>query len=100
MKNPNSRLVRWIVRLEDYTYEIEYKKGKENTAPDALSRMYPINEIVKNPGHPMESKAIRDENDDQAVESITNNEGLSDGETQPIAERLRRKEPKNEGERA
>ena len=98
VKNPNSRLVRWIVILEEYTYEIEYKKGKENIAADALSRMYPINEIVKNQGHPMESKAIIDENYDQAVESITNNEGLSDGETQPIAERLRRKEPKNEGE--
>ena len=85
------------VRLEEYTYEIEYKKGKKNNAADALSRMYPINEIVKNQEHPMESKAISEDNVNEAIEVIANNEGLSDVKTQPMAERLRRKEPKNEG---
>ena len=42
MKDPSSTLVRWSLRLEEYSYKIEYKKGKENTAADALSRMYPI----------------------------------------------------------
>ena len=32
--------MRWRLRLEEYDYEIEYKKGKENGAADALSRMY------------------------------------------------------------
>ena len=39
--NPSSRLMRRRLRLEEYDYEIEYKKGKENTT-DALSRLYPI----------------------------------------------------------
>ena len=35
--------MRWeFLRLEEYDYEIEYKKGKENTAADALSRLYPM----------------------------------------------------------
>lgn len=41
-KDPSSRLMRWRLRLEEYDYEIEYKKGKENKAADALSRIYPL----------------------------------------------------------
>ena len=46
-KDPSSRLMRWRLRLEEYDYEIEYRKGKENGAADALSRMYPINKVVE-----------------------------------------------------
>lgn len=42
VKDPSSRLMRWRLRLEEYDYEIEYKNGKENTAADTLSRLYPI----------------------------------------------------------
>lgn len=37
-KNPSSRLIRWRLKLEEYDYEIQYHKGKDNTASDALSR--------------------------------------------------------------
>ncbi|CAK9801713.1 Retrovirus-related Pol polyprotein from transposon 17.6 [Anthophora quadrimaculata] len=37
-KDPSSRLIRWRLKLEEYEYEIQYHKGKENTAADALSR--------------------------------------------------------------
>ena len=41
--------MRWRLRLEEYEYTIEYKKGKENTAADALvSRIYLI-DIVQEP---------------------------------------------------
>ena len=30
VKDPSSRLVRWRLRLEEYRYKIEYKKGKES----------------------------------------------------------------------
>lgn len=43
-KDPGSRLVRWRLKLEEYDYEIIYKKGKMNTNADALSR-YPIKPI-------------------------------------------------------
>lgn len=38
LKEPNSRLVRWRLKLEEFDYKIQYKKGKLNQAADALSR--------------------------------------------------------------
>lgn len=56
LKEPNSRLVRWRLKLEEYDYNIVYKKGKQNTNADALSRIE-INaiendneSIIVNPG--------------------------------------------------
>lgn len=39
LKEPNSKLVRWRLKLEEFDYKIEYKKGKYNTNADALSRI-------------------------------------------------------------
>ncbi|XP_076660824.1 uncharacterized protein LOC143364275 [Halictus rubicundus] len=41
-KDPSSRLMRWRLKLEEYEYEIEYTKGKDDTAADALSRVHAI----------------------------------------------------------
>lgn len=54
LKEPNSKLVRWRLRLEEFDYNIVYKKGKLNTNADALSRIT-INaleneSLVNNPG--------------------------------------------------
>ena len=38
VKDPASRLARWIIRLEEYTFRIHYKKGKSNGGADGLSR--------------------------------------------------------------
>lgn len=38
LKDANSKLCRWRLRLEEYDYEIVYKKGKLNSNADALSR--------------------------------------------------------------
>ncbi|XP_062526266.1 uncharacterized protein LOC134199436 [Bombyx mori] len=43
-KDPGSRLVRWRLILEEFEYDIKYKKGKLNTNADALSR-FPVNPI-------------------------------------------------------
>ena len=45
MKDPSSRLLRWRLRLEEYKYEIEYVKGKENKVADYLSRLSPTQTI-------------------------------------------------------
>lgn len=39
LKEPNSRLVRWRLKLEEFDYQIIYKSGKKNTNADALSRI-------------------------------------------------------------
>ena len=39
LKEPNSRLIRWRIKLSEYDYEIAYKRGKENHVADALSRI-------------------------------------------------------------
>lgn len=39
VKDPGSRLLRWRIKLEEYQYEIVFKKGVANTNADALSRI-------------------------------------------------------------
>lgn len=46
LKEPNSKLIRWRLKLEEFDYEIIYKKGKYNTNADALSRIQ-INALTR-----------------------------------------------------
>jgi len=38
LKDPCGRLGRWAVRLQQYDYKVIHRKGKDQEAPDALSR--------------------------------------------------------------
>lgn len=53
LKEPNSRLTRWKLKLSEYDFTVIYKQGKCNTNADALSRIEIHNEeissIVANP---------------------------------------------------
>ena len=44
VKDPSSRLLRWRLKLEEYDFYIEHKKGRENGAADALSRVFATRE--------------------------------------------------------
>lgn len=46
LKEPNSRMTRWRLRLSEYDFTVVYKKGKFNTNADALSRVEIHNEEV------------------------------------------------------
>ncbi|XP_072152686.1 uncharacterized protein [Bemisia tabaci] len=39
MKEPNSKIIRWRLQLEEYDFEIRYKPGRLNINADALSRV-------------------------------------------------------------
>lgn len=44
LKEPNSRLTRWRLKLSEYNFTTVYKQGKHNTNADALSRIEINNE--------------------------------------------------------
>lgn len=46
LKESNSRLTRWKLKLSEYDYTVIYKKGKSNTNADALSRVEIHNEEI------------------------------------------------------
>lgn len=39
MKTPNSRLIRWKIKLDEYQFDIKHLKGSSNYVADALSRI-------------------------------------------------------------
>jgi hypothetical protein len=39
VKDPGLRLLRWRIHLEEFDYEITYKRGSQNSNADALSRI-------------------------------------------------------------
>lgn len=47
LKDPVGRLARWAVRMQQFSFDIVHRKGRENIVPDALSRSVPIIDAVK-----------------------------------------------------
>lgn len=48
MKDPSSRLLKFRLALEEYNFTVEYMKGKDNAAADALSRIRLSSDELKN----------------------------------------------------
>ena len=78
LKEPNSRLTRWRLRLSEYDFTVTYKKGKYNTNADALSRVEIYNEELDSiidelcsvMGNPSETAPINNSSTDTVHTSI------------------------------
>lgn len=47
LQNPSGRLARWAVRLQQYDFTIQHRKGKDHVVPDTLSRSVPVLESIR-----------------------------------------------------
>lgn len=75
LKEPNSKLIRWRLKLEEFNYEIVYKKGKVNTNADALSRIK-----VNSPDLNLQELNINNEIEESMCSTIHScEENLQDG---------------------
>ena len=75
IQEPSGRLMRWRLRLAEYDFSIEYKKGICNTQADALSRLRTDAEVEYDPDDvdiPVYSVDIDEENDDSDVVDFLN----------------------------
>jgi Reverse transcriptase (RNA-dependent DNA polymerase)./Integrase core domain. len=85
LKDPNSKLLRWKIKLDEYNFEIKYKEGKLNTNADALSR-------VRTPMEIIETQENIFERENNLVHCISNDKMLSKGFAEQVDSRYQSKE--------
>lgn len=73
MNNPSSRLIKFRLKLEEYDFEIEYVKGKDNVAADALSRVLLTSDELKRRNEHVVSIMTRRQKRDQEEEQKEQN---------------------------
>lgn len=71
LKDPNGKLIRWRLTLEEYDYEVRYRPGKQNQVADGLSRL-----------------RLERDDDKSVVMQLNYNEGMSlEGDAESEVER-------------
>lgn len=72
MKNPTSKLTRMRLDLEEFDFEIKYVKGKENSGPDALSRIQiDISDLKEIKVLQMKTRAMKQREKQEAIDEKT-----------------------------
>lgn len=46
LKDPTGRLARWSLKLQQYRFDVEYRKGSQNVVADTLSRIPEVSSLV------------------------------------------------------
>lgn len=82
LKDTNSRLTRWRLKLSEYDYTVTYKQGKQNINADALSRIELHNEetsslIVNTSERPPSVRRNSQENDSDTITINSNSDTLT-----------------------
>ncbi|XP_063831701.1 uncharacterized protein LOC135080901 [Ostrinia nubilalis] len=70
LKEPNSRLTRWKLKLAEFDYEVVYKKGTSNTNADALSRVVINNNETESHADQPESTVPQSPRTSEVLEDI------------------------------
>ena len=70
-KTPTGKLARWILRLEEYSYEVVHKPGKLMSHVDALSRQPVVNAIFVN-GFWSEEDFVAAQREDKEISEVKN----------------------------
>lgn len=58
LKDPSGRLARWSVRLQQYSFDVIHRRGKDHVVPDLLSRSVPVIDVIEIP--PPENPPVLD----------------------------------------
>ena len=80
IQEPAGRLMRWRLRLAEYTFNIQYKLGKLNTQADALSRLHTTEETVHENWDDIPALLINELSDEnnERVDNLADIEGIID----------------------
>lgn len=99
LKEPNSRLTRWRLKLSEFDFTVTYKQGKCNTNADALSRIEINNEelssIIANPSE--KAPSLEDSRTETAQENLDDSRTITvhTNDENPILEMPITDEPLN-----
>lgn len=83
MKDPSSRLMKFRLLLEEYDFQVEYIKGKDNSAADALSRLTVTSEQLKEISETIINVMTRAQSRKNKQDTQNNYDSTSDCQDQP-----------------